>query len=194
MKIQKVRLSPALGILAFVLTIFGFQKKYFLLFSAAAIHELGHATAIRLYSGEIEQIRLIPGGLDIRYRQRNYSYASDILIAAAGPLANLAAAILLRVLHINSDYLIGLHLILCFFNLLPLYPLDGGKVLCSVICYFAPIRGETAFYLWSGTLSILLFTAACGACFYNLRALWSVLIFGYILYQQKLRLMYREAI
>ena len=175
------------------LTGLGLQKKYLLLFSAAAIHELGHAAAIRLCRGEIEQIRLIPGGLDIRYRQRHYSYTADLLIAAAGPLANLAAAILLRTSRADCDYFIGLHLILCFFNLLPLYPLDGGMVLCSLMNYFAPVHGENLFYLLSGTLSFLLFAIACGACFYNLRALWSVLVFGYILYQQKLRLMYKEA-
>ncbi len=188
------RVAPTFLFLMLFTVLFNLQKHYLPLFLAAALHELGHAAVICLLGSEIQQIRIIPGGLDIQYQEKHCSYGGDLLIAAAGPAANLLGAMAASVFGAHADYFVGLSLILCIFNLLPIYPLDGGSILHTIMAYFSPVHGEEGFFLLSGTLSMLLFAAACGACFYNLRALWAVLIFGYILRQQKLHMLYREAI
>ncbi len=180
---------------AAVVLLLGMGKQYVLLMAAALLHELGHGTIILLYGNTIESVRLIPCGIDIRYREQHFSYGADILIALAGPLANLLTAVLLSVcLGDEAAYFIGLNLLLCFFNLLPLYPLDGGKALYASMTFLSPLNGEKSFFMLSATLSILIFAAACGACFYDLQALWSLVVFGYILAQQKFWLLCKEGI
>jgi len=192
---KRLSVAPAFWMLLLGTLAIGLHKKYMLLFCAASVHELGHGLAIWIADGVIDQIRLIPGGLDIRYCEKHFSYAADLWIAVAGPAANLLLAMLLSPIDLpGTDLFIGLNLTLCFFNLLPIYPLDGGKILYTVMTFFSPAEGEKAFFLLSGTLAALLFAAACGACFYHLRAIWSVLIFGYILLQQKLRMLCKEAV
>ena len=192
---KKISVAPAFWLILLGTLMIGLHKKYMLLFCAASVHELGHGLAIWISDAKIEQIRLIPGGLDIRYCEKHFSYAADLLIALAGPAANLLFAMLISSADLQgTDLFIGLNLTLCFFNLLPIYPLDGGKILCTIMTFFSPAEGEKAFFLLSGTLAALLFAAACGACFYRLRAIWSVLIFGYIFLQQNLQMLCKEAI
>ena len=192
---KKVQITPSFWLAAAAVLLLGLGRQYSLLLAAALLHELGHGTVIYLLGNTVEEVRLIPGGVDIRYKERHFSYGADICIALAGPAVNLLTAMLLSMSdQAELDYFIGLNLLLCFFNLLPLYPLDGGKALYSAMVYFLPLHGETIFFLISAALTLLIFAAACGACFYDLQALWSMVVFGYILTQQKLHLLCKEGI
>ena len=185
---RKIHINPSFWIILAILIFLDMGRQYSLLLSAALIHELGHGLIILLYGNTIETVRLIPGGIDIQYKEYHFSYGADILIALAGPLANLLTAILFSVLQRGeADYFIGLNLLLCFFNLLPLHPLDGGKILCAIVNCFFPMTGDLYFFLFSALLSFLFFVASLGACFYNWRALWSAMVFGYILCLQNFR-------
>lgn len=192
---RKVKVEPSFLAMLAVLLVFDENGHGLLLLLAVLFHEFGHMAVLLLRGCRIEQVRLIPGGLDIRYEEKHSSYGGDLLIAAAGPGVNLMTAMLFApVGHPTADYFVGVNLVLCFFNLLPVYPLDGGKILYTIMTYFSPMGGGKIFFLFSGTLALLLFVLSCGACFYNLRALWSVFVFGAVLLVQKLGYIYKEAI
>lgn len=192
---RKFKVEPSFLAMLALLLMVDRSGRGVLLMLAVLLHELGHMAVILLRGSRIEQVRLIPGGLDIRYTEKHSTYGGDLLIAGAGPAANLLTAVLCSPIdHPTADYFIGVNLVLCFFNLLPLYPLDGGRILYTIMTYFSPIGGGKIFFLFSGTLALLLFALSCGACFYNLRALWSAFVFGVILLVQKLGYIYKEAI
>jgi stage IV sporulation protein FB len=106
---------------------------------ACVIHELGHYLAIRLLGGEVEALQLTGLGA-VMVPQGMFCYREECLIALAGPAASLALALLTAPVE---ETLAGVSLVLGLFNLLPLAPLDGGRVLRGLVCrWFGPDTGE----------------------------------------------------
>jgi Zn-dependent protease len=110
-------------------------------FACVALHELAHAVTALRHGLPISGITLYPFGGVARMGRRPPSGRLEVTIAAAGPIANLliAAAILAvtagRVLAPGDSLalrMLGMlfwaNLILAGFNLLPAFPLDGGRV------------------------------------------------------------------
>jgi len=117
--------------------LFGVGELLLLVITAAAVHELGHFAALRITGGRILGLRLGVTGLTI-IRGQSATYIDEIIVAAAGPLAGgtlaAAAALIARIAHFQSAYrLAGMSLVFTIFNLLPVPPLDGGRVLHAAI-------------------------------------------------------------
>ena len=95
-------------------------------------HECGHLMALALLGFSIVSMRLGPSGLCICY-DGFQSAGKNAAAALAGPLAGLVYALIARLLYRKTsvDWLLqsaDLSLLLSFFNLLPILPLDGGRL------------------------------------------------------------------
>jgi Zn-dependent protease len=122
-----------------------------LFFTSLLLHEYGHALQARRDGMEIEGITLWLFGGVAKFRGMFPSAGAEFRIAIAGPLVSLA----LGLLFLGVPMLLGLpatvdgvlfwlgsiNLALLVFNLLPALPLDGGRVLRSILWY---ARGEFA--------------------------------------------------
>jgi Zn-dependent protease len=124
--------------------------EYLALFLIVMLHEFGHALACRQVGGVANQIVLWPlGGVAyVNPPQRPGAYLWSI---AAGPLVNVALVPILKILGtlmrsqglaqempnafllLRSVALINLGLLI--FNILPIYPLDGGQILRSLLWF-----------------------------------------------------------
>ncbi len=85
----------------------------------SSLHEIGHLAALYISGGKADEIKLSFYGFAIKYSvklKRN----REFLVLLAGPAVNLVLFILFR----N-----GINLMLFLFNILPIYPLDGGRIL-----------------------------------------------------------------
>jgi len=116
-----------------------------LFFSSILVHELSHSlTAVR--SGiQIPEITLFIFGGVARLSQEPTSAATEFKIAVAGPLSSFALAGIFWAItaalqgHAQSlivavfEYLAWINLALAIFNLVPGYPLDGGRILRAVV-------------------------------------------------------------
>ncbi|AWB47017.1 Zn-dependent protease [Paenibacillus sp. CAA11] len=131
----------------------------FALFGMVFVHELGHVAAARMLGVTVISVQLLPfGGVAIMEDSGNLTARKEIVIALAGPLQNLwmiGAGLLLKTLGLWSgsslDYFIEANLILVMFNLLPVLPLDGGKI-CQALCsLLVPYHASL---LWSSRLSV----------------------------------------
>ncbi|MDE3839763.1 stage IV sporulation protein FB [Bacillus methanolicus] len=101
------------------------------------IHEMGHAAAASLFSWRIKKISLLPfGGVAEVEEHGNRPLMEEAAIILAGPLQHIwmmGLAFLFNELSLLPDYLYGLFIqfnfMILIFNFLPIWPLDGGKLL-----------------------------------------------------------------
>ena len=114
-----------------------------LFFASLLLHELGHALRARRDGVEIDGITLWLLGGVARFRGGFPSAGAEFRIAVAGPLvtAGLAASFIALALltHVGSAidgvlaWLGYINLLLLVFNLVPAFPLDGGRIFRSVL-------------------------------------------------------------
>ena len=116
------------------------------LFVIVFIHELGHAAAAKALGFKVLSIQLLPfGGVAVIEDDGRMTAWREIVIAVSGPLQNAlmigGAWICLSIGWGEADflnYIIQGNLIIALFNLLPVLPLDGGKILQALVSLFAP--------------------------------------------------------
>lgn len=107
------------------------------------IHEMAHLVTGIILGVKPKRIDVYALGLSLEFYSFGhitYKNLRKILIYIAGPLINFVIAIVLVILN-DKTYLdiIYINLILGFFNLLPIYPMDGGRILKQVLTI---IKGE----------------------------------------------------
>ena len=103
----------------------------FAVLSSVFLHEAGHLTAALLFGERVRGIRLMPAGISIALSPPS-SYAEEFCVAAAGPAMNLLYALAAELLPFAAGtWVRGISLFLACLNLLPLFPLDGGRMLSS---------------------------------------------------------------
>jgi len=106
---------------------------------SAALHEAGHIAAALCVGAGIRAIELRPFGVRLTLREEQRSYADDVTVAAAGPAANLLAALvcvqIYRLFPAFADvhFVVTCNLFTCALNLLPVLPLDGGRILRGLL-------------------------------------------------------------
>ncbi|VGO16605.1 Putative zinc metalloprotease Rip3 [Pontiella desulfatans] len=102
------------------------------LFGSVALHELGHSVVARAKGSYIQEIVLYPFGGAAKISNLSRNPVDEILVAAAGPAVSLVLALLLLPYGLTYD-LGRLNMALFFFNILPVFPMDGGRVLRAAL-------------------------------------------------------------
>lgn len=105
-------------------------------FLAAAMHELCHLAAIYLVRGRVTGFRLGMGGAVMDAFLPGIS--AELVCAMAGPAGSLALAFFWRMLPRTAVCA----LVQGLYNLLPLYPLDGGRIFRCILLLICPEKAE----------------------------------------------------
>ncbi|MCA9677001.1 MAG: site-2 protease family protein [Myxococcales bacterium] len=112
------------------------------LFATVVVHELGHATMARRFGIRTHAITLLPIGGVASLERMPERPRDELAIAIAGPLTSLGLAGLLFAIagavpagaaHALLARLAWVNLLLAGFNLLPAFPMDGGRVLRAAL-------------------------------------------------------------
>lgn len=147
-----------------------------LLFACILLHEFGHGLQARAFGLAVHRITLLPiGGLAELESSPSY-YWHELLIALAGPMVNLGLAILLgsvayllQPFSLTSwpDYLLFLapqsgmtllryafwvNVLLFFSNMIPAFPMDGGRVMRAALAILTSYETGTRLTAWLGRL------------------------------------------
>ena len=155
MAAHRLIVTPGFILLAAFLYYAGSGAAVTAFFTAALVHELGHLLALRLAGGQVRSMRLAASGAVIEYAGA-LSPRQETGVAAAGPLAGLAFAAVCFLW--GSAYFRYAGLIALFssvFNLLPVLPMDGGRLALALLRGAMPERTALAVMRVLGS--------ACGA-------------------------------
>lgn len=183
------------------LILFYFTKQietYVMIIIFAIIHELGHLIAGLAMGMRPEKMELKPYGVSISFKLTPKDYNQKIIrgnllevkkifVALAGPLTNLLIifiAINIEVDLFSNLMIIYANLLLILFNLLPIYPLDGGRILKGILHIFFGKRNSEKYI---NTLSFLIlilvtFIASIGVFYMENISIFLITIFLWMLY------------
>jgi len=135
-------LVAALGGVSFMLVVFG----------TVVLHELGHAAMARRFGIGTKNITLYPTGGVAELERMPRDPRQELLVALAGPAVNVAlAALAVAVMLVSRGELAvgaaleeggsvvarfaAVNVIMALFNLLPAFPMDGGRVLRALLAF-----------------------------------------------------------
>ncbi len=144
-----MRFRIDLKIFLFVI-LFYFTKQvevYGMIMFFAILHELGHLLAGLLLGMKPEKMEIMPYGVSISFKVMPKDYnqkikcgnqleLKKILVALAGPITNLMIILVVWQMKINifgAFMILYANLLLLLFNLLPIYPLDGGRMIKGIL-------------------------------------------------------------
>ena len=163
-----------------------------LLFGCVILHELGHALAARSLGIRTLDVTLYPIGGIARLEHMPREPKHELFIACAGPAVNLFIALGLLItalfsrtpvhpgLTLDTPMLVSLawmNLALFGFNLLPAFPMDGGRVLRALLATRLSYKTATRIAVWTGQTLALLFALAAVFSVPGFRGFNPVLLF-----------------
>lgn len=124
------------------------QMTFFMSFGIVLIHELFHLIMALILDVEVKSIVVLPFGMTLRISQDVIRFPKkEVLIAASGPISNLLMILIANVFwesnYQNINYLmfIVINCSVFLINLIPIPPLDGGRILRAILIKNAGLLG-----------------------------------------------------
>ncbi|MBR5539401.1 MAG: hypothetical protein IKU61_05830 [Clostridia bacterium] len=131
-----------------------------------AVHECAHLAALKIFKGRILSFRIAPFGLCIDYDAESLSLLRELAVCAAGCVSNLLLTLISLLIYaafgVDTAVMLALvSAVLGMMNLLPIYPLDGYRVLNIIFSFFVlPAAAFRISFFISGVLAFLFFGVA----------------------------------
>ncbi len=156
--------------------IYAFTGKilYFVIYTISAIiHELGHSIVAGSFGCELNKITLMPFGAVVKGNIEGLSFLDQVKVALAGPLVNLGVAVffvavwwIMPEVYAYTDVAVEACTSIAFVNFLPIFPLDGGRILTCLLCQkFGEKKGEKISKIISVSFAVLLSAGFFITCF-----------------------------
>jgi len=166
--------SNILLVLLFAYYVLGILPWAMMVFAIVLAHELGHIISAFLLNIPVQTVELFPFGGAAKIKGAGiYHVRREILLSLSGPFVNFVLAgglgLCLKFEIGNMEYvhfLLKINLLMGFFNLLPILPLDGGRIFRAVLAQYKGFLHATRITASMGQL------LSAGLAFWGLHELW----------------------
>ncbi len=207
----KINLRIFLFIVIFTLT--RQIELYGILMLFAFFHELGHLFAGVVLGFKPHSLSVNPLGLAINFKikaddynkkikQGNILALKKLFIAFAGPAVNFVLVVLFLLLDFDfltdkKEFLVYANLLIGLFNLIPIYPLDGGRILKNLLHIATGLENTYNYTNLVSNISVIFLTIFSSIIIFYLKNISILFIIGYLwhlvitenrLYNQKIRI------
>lgn len=190
----KIDLKILIFLLIFHFT--GQIKIYTLLMIFACIHEFGHLIAGLCVGFRIKSFEIKPIGFTISFyhsiddynkkiRRGNLLELKKVLVYMSGPLVNIVTSVIFFFVkgdELLRTELIYINLIIALVNLIPIYPLDGGRIMKSILCIFLGLRKAYKYTEKVSWISVIMILATSSILILKVKNYALLLMILYLFY------------
>jgi stage IV sporulation protein FB len=163
--LDKIKIDNTLWFLILLGLLSGYLKNIFIIFVIVIVHELGHVFFFSLFNINIDSIVIYPfGGVTKVNKKIHERIYKDILISLGGIIFQILLFFLIQylykvgiIVYSTFDLFLIYNKSVILFNLIPLIPLDGSKLLLSICSKFVSYRLSYIIMIVVSSLSLLLF-------------------------------------
>jgi stage IV sporulation protein FB len=154
---MRMTIHPLFLPILFSMVMYGNVSYYALILSSLILHEFGHMAAAALCKVKVERCVIMPYGGEIELKGgSSIAPKKQLTIALGGPIATVCCIAITPFLDpLVADPLLKVQLILLGINLIPIWPLDGGRVIMALILIFRPRVRMVEYYLLVSLLLIV---------------------------------------
>ncbi len=156
---------------------------YTMIMFLAIIHELGHMVAGLLMGMKPEKLEIMPYGVSVSFKLMPKDYnrkikkgnqleLKKILVALAGPITNFMIIVIVLQMNMNlvsTLMILYSNLILILFNLLPIYPLDGGRLIKGILHIFLGKMKAEKYTNYISFVTLMIVTFVSSIAIYELQ-------------------------
>ena len=159
----KIEFSTSYLIMALGFVLTGHYLNLIVFTSLILMHELGHFISAKILNFNVDKIIIYPfGGITKLNYIINRDIREELLVATSGVIMQYIFYLLIIYLYkmgIIIEYTFNLYTIynnyMIYFNLLPIYPLDGGKILNLILSIYFPYNKANIFTIYISLFVIL---------------------------------------
>ncbi|MDH5160277.1 M50 family metallopeptidase [Heyndrickxia oleronia] len=163
--LRKIHIHPLFWIVVGIAVITANFQELLVLFTIIFIHEMGHSVMAYIFSWRIKRISILPfGGVAEMDEHGNRPLKEELLVIIAGPLQHLWMGLMMLLLEkmgFVSTHLFTIfmeyNIMILIFNLLPIWPLDGGKLLHIIFSMNKPFLQSIRITLSSSVIFLITF-------------------------------------
>lgn len=181
---MRIEISLRIFLIIILFFLFHYLDTYIIFLTFIIIHEIAHLLFGILIGGTPKSICVNPLGLSLEF----YSYGKDkslnrVLLFLAGPLTNFIIAIIFERFNFLEEYnqkIVYTNLALGIFNLMPIIPLDGGKILFEIIKKICGSQDANKFLIIFSKTILITITLAYSILILKIKSISFLIILVYL--------------
>lgn len=128
------KIHPIYYIVCLICIVTGLFKDFIYITLLIFIHEVGHISGALFYNWKIKKLVILPfGGITIFNEMINKSLKEEFVILVLGPLFQILFYYVICYFNLSNILITNYHYSLLFFNILPIIPLDGSKLINIIL-------------------------------------------------------------
>lgn len=111
-----------------------YLEQFFILFLTVTIHEMTHIMIAKIFGLSVEKISITPMGEAATIKDMDsLSFIKKAAVIAGGPMINILIFLIMSTIAPHDSFFKLANIVIGVFNLIPIYPLDGGRLILHML-------------------------------------------------------------